>query len=315
MSSLAVGFSGNSIRLAAISEEKKLTYISELETDFDFDREIPNHFNDQHLINELSSVIAEKIKKVPDIDSHGLSVLINTAQTFCTVIPLDMDGEEQIVSSNILWDLSMYFPEEYENFNVNYFRMGKVYDHDSIYKILILAVDKNVINFYRSIFSEFDVNIEIFDTDHFAMGKYINEFYFNKLNEPYAIFGLKPSRIDISVYDKDELKHYSYTSTGELDFKRELDKELNSLETCGCFNEIKSIFIYGESLLESVKDYLVKKYPDKEIVLLDPFDNFSIEDGVVDSPEEELLKFSSASRFAPLFGIALKELATGVQEK
>ena len=122
MSSLAVGFSGNSIRLAAISEDKKLTYISELETDFDFDREIPLHFNDQHLINELSSVIAEKIKKVPNIDNHGLSILVNTAQTFCTVIPLDMDGEEQIVSSNILWDLSMYFPEEYENFNVNYYR-------------------------------------------------------------------------------------------------------------------------------------------------------------------------------------------------
>ena len=315
MSSLAIGFSGNSIRFAAISDQGKLTYISELETDFDFDREIMTHYNNQHLINELSNVIAEKINKIDNINYHKLSLLVNSAQTFCTVIPLDMEGEEQIISSNILWDLSMYYPEEYENFNVNYYRMGKIYDNDSIHNILILAIDKNVINFYRNIFSDFSLSIEIFDTDHFAMEKYISEFYHDKIDAPLALLGLKPNRMDVSVYDNNELIHYSYTSIGELDFKRELDKVLTNLESCGYFKEINNIFIYGESLLESVKEYLLKKYPDKEIILLDPFDNFSIEDGIIESPEEELLKFSSASRFAPLFGAALKTRDVGEVEK
>lgn len=67
MNSLAIGFSGNSIRIVGISKEKQLLHISELETDFDFDNEILEHSSDEHLISEIASVISGNLKKIENI--------------------------------------------------------------------------------------------------------------------------------------------------------------------------------------------------------------------------------------------------------
>lgn len=304
MGSLAVGFSGNSIRFAGLSEDRQLSHISELETDFDFDNEIPAHHGDDHLISELASVICENLKKVENISSSTVSLVINTMQMFSNVMPLEVEEDEQVTSSNILWDTSIYFPEEYENFNINYYRLKKLSledSEDNIYNVLVLGINRNIINFYRRIFDECGLKIDLFDSDHSAVSGLVSDL--DDGNSTYGLLGLKPGRIDLSINQNDEIKYFDYSYTGSFDFKRELDKDLTTLELDDNFEKVKTIYIYGESLLESVKEYLEQKYEDREIKILDPLEKYAN-----DSSTDSILHFSSAARFAPLFGLALKSL-------
>lgn len=304
MASFAVGFSGNSIRFVGLSEDKQLSHISELETDFNFDDEIPAHHGDEHLISELASVICDNLKKVDDISSSKVSLVINTMQIFSNVMPLDVVEDEQVTSSNILWDTSIYYPDEYENFNINYYRLKKLSPEDSsdnIYNVLVLGINRNIINFYRRIFDECGLKLDLFDSDHSAATGLISA---KEIDNTYGLLGLKPGRIDLSINRDDEIKYFDYSYTGSFDFKRELDKDLTTLELDDNFADVKTIYIYGESLLESVKEYLEQKYSGIEIKILDPLENYTGDESSVDN----ILHFSSAARFAPLFGLALKSL-------
>ncbi len=304
MNSLAIGFSGNSIRIVGISKEKQLLHISELETDFDFDNEILEHSSDEHLISEIASVISGNLKKINNIREYNACLSLSPLQVFTNTIPLEMETGEQTISSNILWDLSMYYPREYENFNVNYYRLGQIYPDDNVYDVLVLGINKDVLNFYEAVFEECGLNLSFVDSDHLAIPEFINEFSPGKEN--FVSLGLKPGRLDISLNKNDAVLYYSYASTGEFDFKTELDKELRELELKEGFEGLNDIYIYGESLLESVKEYLEQKYPAVNVNILDPFKNFNAGEF-----SEGILHFSSAARFVPLFGLALKGLRKG----
>ena len=299
MISLAIGFSGNSIRFAAINDDKKLTHISELETDFDFDNEIPDHHGDEHLISELASIICDNLKKIDDISFTSVNLVLNTMQMFSNVMPLEVAEDEQVTSSNILWDTSIYYPDDYENFNINFYRLNKLNedDSDNTYTVLVLGIDRNIINFFRRIFDECGLKINIFDCDHSAVSGLIES------DEQYILLGLKPGRIDMSINDREDIKYFDYSYTGSFDFKRELDKQLASLEINESFERAKEIYIYGESLLESVKEYLEQKYENKEIKILDPLERFGQGASI-----DNILHFSSGARFAPLFGLVLKAM-------
>lgn len=304
MSSLAVGFSGNSIRFAALSNDRKLSHISELETDFDFDNEIPANHGDEHLISELASIICDNLKKIDDITSSTVSLVINTMQMFSNVMPLEIVDDEQVTSSNILWDTSMYYPEEYENFNINYYRLKKQYPEnadDNIYNVLVLGINRDIINFYRRIFDECGLKIDIFDSDHSAVTGLIS--WLNTDHGTYSVLGLKPGRIDLSINENDAIRYFDYSYTGSFDFKRELDKDLATMGLDDNFEKVEQIYIYGESLLESVKEYLEQKYEGINVKILDPLEYFAS-----DKTDGDILHFSSAARFAPLFGLALKAL-------
>lgn len=303
MNSLAVGFSGNSIRLVGLSGDK-LTHISELETDFDFDKEILEHYSDEHLISEIASVISDNVSKIDNINEYNVCLSLSPLQVFTNTIPLEMETGEQTISSNILWDLSMYYPRDYENFNVNYYRLGKVYPDDAIYDVLVMGINKDILNFYKSVFDECGLNLTIVDSDHLAVSEFVKKFYPGTRN--FVTLGLKPGRLDVSLNTSESLLYYSYASTGEFDFKTELDKELNELEIKDGFTEVDGIYIYGESLLESVKEYLEQKYPGININILDPLNNFNGGEF-----SENILHFSSAARFVPLFGLALKGSGRG----
>jgi Tfp pilus assembly PilM family ATPase len=299
LNSLAIGFSGNSIRLVGITDDNKLSHISELETDFDFDREVLEHSADDHLISEIASVITGNINKIENIRDYRICLSVSPHQVFTNTIPLEMETGEQTISSNILWDLSMYYPSEYENFNINYCRLGRIYPEDDIYNVLVLGINKDILNFYKAVISECDMNLTLLDTDHLAVPEFIGKIYPDK--NSFAALGLKAGRLDISLIKDNSLIYYSYASTGEFDFKTELDRELRELELKEEFLDINDIFIYGESLLESVKEYLEQKYPRINVDIPDPFKTY-------DPGEfsEGILHFSSSARFIPLFGIALK---------
>jgi Tfp pilus assembly PilM family ATPase len=198
----------------------------------------------------------------------------------------------------------LYYPEEYENFNLNYYRLKKLSSEDSsdnIYNVLVLGINRNIINFYRRIFDECGLRIDLFDSDHSAVSGLVSDL--DKEDTTYGLLGLKHGRIDLSINQGDEIKYFDYSYTGSFDFKRELDKDLTTLELDENFEKIKTIYIYGESLLESVKEYLEQKYDGLEIKILDPLEKYA-----GDSSTDSILHFSSAARFAPLFGLALKAL-------
>ncbi|MBK8552832.1 MAG: pilus assembly protein PilM [Ignavibacteria bacterium] len=267
--------------------------------EIDLKEEIRLSFNrndDFHLKKNKDAFVEEfeecmsKISKAEGEGIQKAGILIGTEQTFLNVTPVDFNEDSSSISSHILWELSNYFPETYKNFNIKYYRLNNNYPGENIDDILLIAVNKNKLEFIKNLCSGSGIKILNVEIDHFAVEKCLKEIYPDEnKNHTMLVIGCRDGRFDYSLIENELLKYYSYDIFERADFKNLLISQINTFNS-SLFN-IEKIFLYGDENTIKTNNFLKEQFQFMPVTIVSPEGN------------------EADSKFAPLYGLALKNLA------
>ncbi|MEO6693813.1 MAG: hypothetical protein ABIY50_10405 [Ignavibacteria bacterium] len=300
MDNLTLEFSDDVLRILILDDSGKISFKDE--TDLGFNMNDYSYFKNR---DELVDNFNEKFNgllKEPNLVFKEAGVLIDTSQAFLNVFPVDFQEDAGSINSHILWELSNYFPETYKNYNIKYYRLNNQFLTDGIDQILLIAVDKNKIEFIKSLCNGCGIKIKSVDIDQFVVEKCLKVFYPEELkNSTLLLIGCKNSRLDFSLISGGTIKYYDYEIINTLNFTNLLVKQMNFYNSVFEVNRPGKIFLYGDRNAEVVKKFLNEEFPDLLVQYINPVDTKDTKDTKDNN--------KNFSKFSPLFGLALKNLS------
>lgn len=286
MHNLNLEFSKKKLRLLLLNGSGDL--ICKEESDFNFD--INDESNYKNIREEVASEFSEILDKFVNIKSKEpwtAGILVDTAQTFLSIVPIDFSEDENNINSHILWELSNYYPETYKDFNIKYYRFNNKRLSENIDEVLLIAVNKNKIECIKTLCNSNNVKIKNVDIDQFAVEKCLKKNHHNDIKgKTILIIGCKDERLDFSLLYKEQLKHYDFEIIKEADYRKSLAHQINFYVTM--FGKIEEIYLYGNAIVSKVKDFFEEQFSDVSVSYIDS----SVE----------------GAKFAPLYGLALKNI-------
>lgn len=252
--------------------------------------------NRNKILNVLNKAASQNI-----FHDRKINVAIDSILTYILKIPIETGLHPQEIKNQLLWEFEQHFiSEKPENYFISYHPVD--YDKNSpIIEVIFLVIQKVILNFFKHIFEDLNVEIKVTDVDHFAVETICKAVYpeFYELNN--FLISFKESCFDISL-----VKNGSVVSYRKVPLKNEeeisdyFEKELVPVIK-GMKNKIGKIYVWGEKLRKSFIDDLDSITP-VEVVLINPFRYFIINKSVLNSPiYENLYEFSAAC------GIALRK--------
>ncbi len=306
--SLGVSFSSKRISYTELildSGVPVLEHVESSDADFDFESELSVYKSNQKALTNISDEIQKYLNK-RNVVYNKVSLSIGTSQAFLITLPIDLSEGRQPINSKVYWELSNYFPDNYNDFIVNTYRMNSVMPSGNTDDFLIIAVLKNTLEFVKRIFKLCSVDLSLIDIDHFSAEHIFRKNYPDEITgENILLVGLKESRIDYGLISKGKYRSYSYSKyKSEPEFNLSLVRKLNSLlgEKLSRYN-IHKIFLYGDRVPDETVESL-KKIPGLYSTVLNPFEN--INSSSVFLKDEELRKTSYI--YAASCGVALRSL-------
>ncbi len=286
MAILILGFTENTLRVLQLSDSKEVISKDQINLSFNINDKSHLKSNSEELITEFSGNILNIIDS-KSAEAHTASVLIDTAQTFLNVVPVDFNEDRNNINSHILWELSNYFPDTYKNFNIKYYRLHNNSVNEGIDEVLLIAIDKNRIDFIKKLCNGSNIKIRNIEIDQFAVEKCLKENHgADMLNKNILIIGCKNSRLDFSLIKNEVLKYYDYDIFEGSNFRPALVNQMNFFNSAFNDKSIQKIFLYGYESSGNIKKFLDKEFGNIEISYIN-------NDGI-------------DSSFAPLYGLALK---------
>jgi Tfp pilus assembly PilM family ATPase len=306
---LGVSFSSNKIfytELVMDTGVPVVDYVDSAEIDFNFDEDLSNYKSSQKTITNVSGDLQKYFDK-RRIAYKNVSLTIGTSQSFILTLPIDLSEGKHSINSKIYWELSNYFPDNYNDFVVNTYRLSKFMPSGSTNEYLIIAVRKNVLEFVKRVFRLCNIDLTLVDIDHFAAEHSLRKSYPEEIESGnLLLIGLKKGRIDYGVISNKKYSYYTYSRYySEPEFNLSLVRKVNSLmgERLSKLN-IHDIVLYGDTLLEDTLDTL-KKIPGIKAVMMNPFEG--INSSSLFLKNEGLRK--TAYQYAASCGVALRSLS------
>lgn len=300
METLAIGFSERLIRFVELNDKGDVLFIGETETDFDLNKNLSAYRSSEDVITETGHVIYNFMQN-NNVHPNKIGMLFDTTQSFLNVMPIDYNEDTNNIHSQILWELSNYYPDDYKDFKINYHKLNYNGYIGQVRDTLVIAVEKAKINTIKKIFDVYNFKIHLTDIDQFAAIKCIREIYSKELNDSrFLVIGCKKNRIDLCIIDEKSLVYYDYLVFYNYNFQESLRNTIEKLDRTGIgFN---TMFLYGEDYTKNVYDFLALNYKDNGIEYSDPFKKFNIVIDVKDRTDFETNSFM----YTPLVGLALK---------
>jgi hypothetical protein len=273
---LGVSFSSDKIfytELVMDAGVPVVDYVDSAEIDFDFDEDLSNYKSNQKTITNVSGDLQKYLDK-RNIRYKSVSLAIGTSQSFILTLPIDLSEGKHSINSKIYWELSNYFPDNYNDFVVNTYRLSSFMPSGSTGEYLIIAVKKNTLEFVKRVFKLCNVDLTLIDIDHFAAEHSLRKCYPDEIESGnLLLIGLKKGRIDYGVISNRKYAFYTYSRYySEPEFNLSLVRKVNSLlgEKLSKLN-IHDIILYGDTLHEDTLDAL-KKIPGIKPVMMNPFE-------------------------------------------
>ncbi len=248
-------------------------------------------------VDSVASFISSSIRINEKLTK--ISFCIDSNFAFLNVIPVDANLSDQELSEHLLWEISQYFPgESGHNFTVRGYKFGE----GNFSKALLVGVRKEMISFIKAIAERLRLKVSIIDIDHFASENCLREKigpvrsrYFYR---DFILIGVKPTRIDVSVFKNYEFQDYFYFMIGgESDLMYFVVKLINDNISAG----FEKFVFYGKfdlNFLNFIRGLLGERFS-----LLDPINTGLFLDVKV---EPELVPV-----FAPNIGLMLRMLWSG----
>ena len=306
--SLGISFSSNQIcftELSADSGKIKLDNAEAVTIDFDFEDDFYKHKSSQKDLSSISGEIQNYLTR-RNLSGIDIALTIGTPQAFLITIPLDYSEGKQSINSKIYWELSNYFPESYNDYVINTYRLNSVLPCKQSDEFLIIAVAKNSLEFIKRIFKICNLNLTLVDIDHFAAEHTLRKNYANEIEGKNVLMvGLRNGRVDYGYIADKKYKFYAYSKYySEPEFNLSLIRKINSLMSSEKLRDgVDTIYLYGDEIKEDTIEAL-RKIENTSLVMVNPFENISASDLFL---KNEVLRKSSYM-FASSCGVALRVL-------
>lgn len=302
MNTIAIGIFDRILRFLEVNNQREITFIQSVDIPFSFTECFKLGYYDDTFISEASLVIKDSLKNI-NYSSSKIFILLDTNYSFLNIIPLDFEDSDCDVSSFILWDISNYYPENYKNFKINYYKLNNYRFTSGIKATLIAAIENTKLEIIRKIFHSCRMPIHMFDLDHFAADKYATEIFVdNSYPKEIISLGCKRNRIDISITGQKGLRYYDFINFKDVNYQNKLSKLIFNLKTDILLNQIELALVYGEDYVGDVCKYLSNKFNFIKFKAPNPLENFKISDK---KNIDRKLK-TEGNKFIPLFGLILK---------
>jgi Tfp pilus assembly PilM family ATPase len=306
--SLGIGFSGNTIYFTELLGDEKSTRVDHIESvklNFNFEDELGKYKSSQKDLTNISSEISTYItKRNLDIKKAGLT--ISSSQAFMITLPIEYSEGKQSINSKIYWELSNYFPDNYNDFLINTYRLNNVLPCKNSDDFLVIAVQKNTVEFIKRIFKICSLELSVIDIDHFSAESAIRKNYDDKLaGKNVLLVGLKHGRVDYGYIENRKYKFYTHSRYyNDTEFNLSLTRKLNSIINSEPIKKrLDAIYLYGDDIKEDTIES-VNKQGFAALTIINPFESISASD--VFLKNESLRKISY--RYSASCGIALRNI-------
>ncbi len=304
MNSLIISFAGKNITIAEISDKKEVILLENIISEYDISESITlDRYNDT-MIFSYSDLI-NSVLKGKSFTEHRVGLLIDSSVSFMNLIPIDYNEPADNIRSQILWDLSNYFPQNYKEFSINYLRLKKNNISPDVKDTLVIALHKVKMEFIKSIFEFCNLNLNITDIDHLSAEKCIRKVYGKDFkNKKNLILGIKKNRADLSIIDNANLYYYDYLNADGNNFQERFINSLSHFYEKNLDIFFEKVYLYGDSNVTNIQKIVSSVFPEKEVVVSNPLSvfNYSAVKNSVDNLENEGYKYTSS------FGLALKSI-------
>lgn len=294
-----IGIYDKSIKLLEINKENKISYAGQLSGKFNSENLFhPNKLSESNM-NEIAGLINKELEKSKTKENVS-KLLIDTGFCFTNVIPLDISETKEKISSNILWELSNYFPDSYKSYKINYHKLLSDFYTDNIKDTLVIAIKNDLIEAIKKITGLIDIKISSIDIEHFASEKYFRYIRKNLFDgEIILIIGCKKNRFDFSVINDKGCYYYDYFLPEDSVFQDNLVNQYLKIEKIFSGTQLNNIYLYGDETTSSAYKIINETAKNPKLILSNPF----YELGITENVETDII--SEGYKFVPLCGIGI----------
>ncbi len=292
MDNISIGFSENVLRVLKVNNSGQIIFKDEIDLGFSISDD--SYFRKNK--DEAVELFSEKFSGLSVNEKNSecqAGVLIETSQAFLNVLPVDFSEEKANINSHILWELSNYFPDNCKDFIVKYYRLNNNYVSRNIDEILLIALYKNKIDIIKNLCNGSGIKIKNIEIDQLAVDKCIKNNYpedIKKFN--ILLIGCRSSRLDFSLISEGRIKYFDFQNTGRENIRQAILTQMNFFETVFSNVRIGKVFLYGEDKSVLVMNFFNDHFRNIPVSLINP----EINDNT-----------GNLSKYAPLFGLALKD--------
>lgn len=307
--SLGIGFSSNSIYFTELVNDSgtlRADHIESVEVDFDFDDDLGKHKSSQKELTNISSEISSYVTK-RNLNIASASLSIGTSQAFLIILPIDYTEGKQSINSKIYWELSNYFPDNYNDFVINTYRLNSVLPCKYSDEFLIIAVRKNTMEFVKRIFKICNLELSVVDIDHFSAERTMRKNYEAELEgKRILLVGLKKGRVDYGFIENKKYKFYAFSNYyNDTEFNLSLSRKLSSLlHKEPVAGGIDAFYLYGDDIKDDTLE-VIRKLNKAPAEIINPFESISAAELLLKN--ENLRKYSY--KYAASCGAALRNLS------
>jgi hypothetical protein len=295
-----IGLFEKSLRFLEINKDNKISFAYNFTDNFKLENlYLQNKFSDANL-NETAKTINDVLKQ--SNTTAGISkLLIDTNQCFANVIPVDFSESKEKINSDIIWEISNYYPENYKNFKINYYKLLSGSYSEDIKETLIVALKNNLIEALVKLSKLINIKISSIDVEHFTSEKYFRSIRKNLINdENILVAGCKKNRFDFSIINKSGCFAYDFFIVKESNFRNDLVSTFLKIKEKYGNLQINNIYLYGEEPASTAYKIINDLSKNARVILSNPF----YELGITDEVSTDIV--SEGYKFIPLCGLALE---------
>lgn len=306
--SLGISLTSNKIKFTELTLDSgiiRLTYADIVEVDFDFEDDLWKYKSNQKVLTNLADEIQKVLHKRGTYFSD-ISVSISTSQSFLIILPLDSSEGKSSLNSKIYWELSNYFPDNYNDFIVNTYRLNSFLPSSRTDEYLIMAIQKNTLEFLKRIFKLSNISVKLIDIDHFSAENALRKNNLHVLQgKNILLVGLKKNRFDLGFIQNKKYTFFTFAknlspSAYNLTLTQKLKSFLNSGRGRG---GVDTVYLYGEDIGEDTIGSL-KKINGFKVEAMNPFENIHASTEYLQDENLRKVQYN----FAPSCGVALRNL-------
>jgi Tfp pilus assembly PilM family ATPase len=235
------------------SKGRVLSHLDEIKTDINFESEdFCSNLKNQDFVDRFAGQISTYFSQ-SNITSKEISVALSSSQAFITELPLDSRLSKSEISEHLQWEISNYYPDlPAESFVIGTWFLREL---NMAKEMLIVAVQREIVDFLKSVFAECGCRLRILDIDHFAAEHALKENYLDLAQMDVALFGLKSRHLDVSVISKGEFLYYHRALFGPgTEAQYFIIREIATIQEKLSYVGLDKVFLYGNDVNSELCD-------------------------------------------------------------
>ena len=265
-------FSGNYIKLVEVNNSYKkfiLNKIDYVKTEIDFcNPRLYETVIDPDVAFQIVGKMTELLKR-NKIYSKKVSVSLSASATLVLTLPIDKDLPADKIKEYLLWEVSNYYPNKEPNdFNISHYTLNQGADVNTV---LLVAINREIINFIKGMFSDLSLEVVQINIDHFAALKVTIAKAIERNRENYSLVGFRGDYLDIG-----KIINYSFSKYSGAFISLKDDDYLNTMKSFLRTKIDEPCYFYGEQFTKTIIDSIVNDFNIKYYTILDPFQNVEV---------------------------------------